>query len=183
MSETAESPETATELPIVIEGSATKLARWGWWTLAAMGALTVGVVAMPDLAAEFEGEEEMLVFAILFFTACGGVMVWRARRGGPVLTADAAGVTIHGHRADIGPVRWDEIAAIEVRRLKGAQHLAFELYEPERTMERFGAAQSWSAKLAPFLGASPMVVPTTLFDDPPYRVRDRLEAVRKARVA
>lgn len=170
--------EVQEDLPLIISHSATKLRRWGMWTLIAMAVFVVMVLLIPDFAAEMEGEGGMFVFAVLFFTACGGVMLWRSIRGGPLLTADEMGVTLHNQSGDFGPVRWDEIAAIQVKSFRGVRHIAFELYEPDRTIERLGTTQSWGAKAASFFGVTPMMLSTVSFDEPPYRLRDRLDALR-----
>jgi len=174
--------ETSTGLPIVVEGSAGRLRLFAKILFGVAAVLAIGMAGLPEFAAEVEadGETELMLLGI---AGCIGVGAWFWVRAGKrlvVLEADEAGVTVRSASQTIGPVRWDEIAAIEVKRSRGVQYLGFELYEPDRTMARFGTAQKWGAIAAPFLGMSPMVVPSSLIDEPVYRLRDRLNAVLQA---
>lgn len=155
-----------------------RLFAWGGFALAALCALFLALD--PTVAAD-ESQLGMAVLGIVVFAAAGVIGLRRSRSDHDAIVATEAGVTLRAGASDLGPVAWNEIVSVAVKRHKGMRYLGFELREPDRTMSRFGTFQRANGLLGPFLGLEPMMIVGAYVDAPLYDVADRLNAILKAK--
>ena len=146
-------------------------AKRRFWVILAL--LSIALAVGGALILADDGLRSWTGWAVLvFFGACALIALREARRRGPRLTVDDAGVL--DRSLSIGVISWADIRGIALHRLGGSAFIALEVADAEKYASRLSALRRGAARTNAALGLPSLALNVTGLEEAPERVADVL---------
>jgi hypothetical protein len=144
--------------------------RWKLWPL------LLGAILFVVLGFEILGWREwaplrlyhgiVALLAIVFFGACGILILGRILWRSPAVILSHQGITDLGSPLGAGFLSWDEVSFVSIYSYRGQRMLGVFPKDPDGFMSRLGAAKAWYMKVNMRMGFAPVNISQVILPGP-----------------